>query len=139
MSLVERAHDDKLNPFMIINNPPTLTQYYFNFFLLENKKYFRHRRNRRQIWFSLVKFPTWCRQTANSGTGSCQIAAIQASLPLLSLPTAPPMVRTRLFSLWQKIRFQAWPIEGPLLDKLTASLGLQVQDWLRFYLGVGGD
>ena len=25
MSLVERAHDDKLNPFMIINNPPTLT------------------------------------------------------------------------------------------------------------------
>ena len=46
------------------------------------------------------------------------------------------MVRTRLFSLWQKIRFQAWPIEGPLLDKLTASLGLQVQDWLRIYLGI---
>ena len=26
----KRAHDDKLNPFMIINTPPTLTHSYFH-------------------------------------------------------------------------------------------------------------
>ena len=31
LSLVERAHDDKLNPFMIINSPTTLTYYNSHF------------------------------------------------------------------------------------------------------------